>query len=218
MKKIIITVFLITTIITGIAAQAGMIRELTGDVELKRAGEASFTAASAGDSVARDTIISTGFRSTAIVVIGSAVITVRPLTRLSLAEIQSAENTENIDVNLQTGRIRVDVKSPAGTRTSMNVQSPSATASVRGTSFWKNSDGVEGIEGKVLVRGTSGPGVILTGKNATSTRKDGRSSDPAATITQTIYPASPQGTFENTSYSSPANETGNININVDWEN
>ena len=56
-------------------------------------------------SLSEDTIISTGFKSSALIRAGSSVITVRPLTRLALAEIISAAGTENINVNLQAGRI-----------------------------------------------------------------------------------------------------------------
>ena len=38
-------------------------------------------------------------------------------------------------MNLQAGRVRVDLNPPVGTRTSMTVIGPQATASVRGTAF-----------------------------------------------------------------------------------
>ena len=119
----------------GLFAQSGTIREISGTVELKHAGTSDFVAASIGDRVNQDTVISTGFRSTALVEVGSTVIAVRPLTKLSLTEISSSGGAENLNVSLQTGRVRVDVNPPAGTRASMTVSGPSATASVRGTSF-----------------------------------------------------------------------------------
>jgi hypothetical protein len=134
MKKIIV-LMIMTCFAFCAFAQHGVIRELSGEVELKPAGASVFSPAAAGSVVAPDTIVSTGFRSSAVIEVGSSVITVRQLTRLSLTEISSGAGTENINVNLQSGRLRVDVKPPAGTRANFNVQSPSATASVRGTTF-----------------------------------------------------------------------------------
>jgi len=193
MKKIIFTVIFITLIVYGAFCQNGVIRELTGEVELKRAGSSAFVPASAGDAVSSNTIVSTGFRSTAIIAIGSSVITVRPLTRLTLAEIQSMENTENVNVNLQSGRVRVEVKPPAGTKTNLNVQSPSATASVRGTTFEMDTRNLNGIEGKVMLSGVSGAGVMVTGGNSSSANIDGTVSNPAANAEQSVQVQPPVG-------------------------
>ena len=193
MKKIIFTVIFITLIVYGAFCQNGVIRELTGEVELKRAGSSAFVPASAGDAVSSNTIVSTGFRSTAIIAIGSSVITVRPLTRLTLAEIQSMENTENVNVNLQSGRVRVEVKPPAGTKTNLNVQSPSATASVRGTIFEMDTHNLIGIEGKVMLSGVSGAGVMVTGGNSSSVNIDGTVSNPVVNAEQSVQVQPPVG-------------------------
>ena len=194
MKKIIIAVFLITMITAGVFCQTGTIRELSGEVELKHAGSSSFVKASAGDTVARDTIVSTGFRSTAVIAIGSSVITVRPLTRLSLAEIQSADNTESVNVNLQAGRVRVEVKPPAGTKANFSVQSPSATASVRGTTFESDTDNVKVRDGKVTFKGKNGPPVIVTTGGASGIGKGGIPKDPVTLAEESTQPPAPVGT------------------------
>ena len=138
------------------AGGSGLIRELTGTVELKPAGASDFIAAKAGDQVTQDTVVSTGFKSTAIVAVGSSVITVRPLTRLTLREISASSGTETINLSLQTGRVRVDLNPPAGSRASMTVQSPMATASVRGTSFEFDTQSLRVLEGTVSFQGSSG--------------------------------------------------------------
>jgi len=81
--------FVLMFILIGVSvfAQSGMIRELNGTVELKASGSSSFVIAKAGDQVSEDTVISTAFKSSALVAVGSALITVRPLTRLTLTEI-----------------------------------------------------------------------------------------------------------------------------------
>jgi hypothetical protein len=178
MKKTLAFLLMLSAIAYGISAQAtvskenGVIKELTGQVELKLAGKSTFTAAQAGDKVAQDTIISTGFKSTAIIVVGSSVINVRPLTRLSLAEIQSSAGTETLNVSLQTGRVRVDVKPPAGTKANTTVQGPSATASVRGTSFEFDTVKLTVNEGRVAFSGTSGPAAMVNAGETSSVEED----------------------------------------------
>jgi len=216
MKKIIFTAIFITLAVCGAFCQNGIIRELTGEVELKRPGSSAFVPASAGEIVSSNTVISTGFRSTAIVSIGSSVITVRPLTRLSLAEIQAAENTENINVNLQTGRVRVEVKPAAGTKTNLNVQSPTATASVRGTTFEMDTRNLIGIEGKVLLSGVSGAGVLVTGGNSSSSNIDGTVSNPAVNAEQSIHIQPPVGSMNIESPSRAQPGKGDFNMILNY--
>ena len=133
MKKIGF-VLLLMVLTTFVFAQGAVLREVTGTVELKAPG-ADWVNARAGDRIQRETIVSTGFRSSAVIAVGSSTITVRPLTRLSFETILSMEASETVNVELNTGRIRVEVRPPAGTRSDFNVQSPMVTASVRGTIF-----------------------------------------------------------------------------------
>ena len=200
MRKIFLVVLLLTVAVCAVFAQgtsspagAGVIRELTGDVQLKFAGSDSFVAARAGSEVAQNTIVSTGFKSTAIVAVGGTVITVKPLTRLSLAEIQSASNTETLNVSLQTGRVRVDVNPPAGMKASTTVQSPSATASVRGTSFEFDTLNLTVNEGKVVYSGNIGPAAMVSAGGASYIQTNGAPADPVAAKTESLLPPSPAG-------------------------
>jgi hypothetical protein len=159
-------------------AQDGVIKELSGTVELKRAGQINYIPAKPGDVVAKDTVVSTGFKSGALIGAGSAVITVRPLTRLTLAEISAAAGAETINVNLQAGRVRVDVNPPAGTRTTTTVRSPIATASVRGTVFEFDIASLAVLRGSVAFEGGRG-GVKLVGAGyASEVRADGKAAAP----------------------------------------
>jgi len=171
MKKTFFTFALIMAAFSAFA-QNGVVKELSGTVELKRAGSTAFVAAKAGDIVNQDTVISTGFKSTALIEVGSAVIAVRPLTRLTLTEIRASSESESLSVNLQSGRIRVDVNPPAGAKASMSVSSPSATASVRGTSFEFDTRNLHVISGNVVFKGTRGVATIVTtGSNSTTDQK-----------------------------------------------
>ena len=177
MKRTICIMVLIFSLSIGTAfaqSMSGTVREISGTVEIKPPGAADFAAASIGDSLTEETVISTGFRSTALVELGSAVITVRPLTRLTMLEISTSDGVENLNVNLQAGRVRVDVNPPAGTRASMSVSSPSATASVRGTEFWFDGKNLSVGEGSVDFRGRRGNNVTVNAGSVSGVSSDGK--------------------------------------------
>jgi hypothetical protein len=192
MKKAIIALFLVFAGF-GVFAQTGVIREISGTVELKAVGASSFTAASAGDQVRQDTVISTGFKSTALVEIGSTVIAVRPLTRLTLTEIQASSGSETLNVSLSSGRVRVDVNPPAGTKASMSISSPSATASVRGTSFYFDMLNCKGIEGTVGFRGSWGNSELVAGGFESNVSANGNVEDPYTALWSRLKPGLPPG-------------------------
>ena len=169
-------------------AQNGVIKELTGTVELKQPGQTAYITAKSGDTVVKDTIVSTGFKSSALISIGSTVLTVRPLTRLSLAEISAAAGTETLNVTLQTGRVRVDVNPPVGTRAAMNVTSPMATASVRGTSFEFDTQSLTVLEGTVTYQGNQGGVMMVSAGTASEVKENGSVADPVETYVAELQP------------------------------
>ncbi|MDR1804284.1 MAG: FecR domain-containing protein [Treponema sp.] len=177
MKKAVL-VLILAVMGAALFAQTGVIRELSGTVELKNAGQSAFTAAKVGDRVNQDTVISTALKSNALIEVGSTVISVRPLTRLTLTEIQASGGEETLNVNLQAGRVRVDVNPPAGTKTSMTVSSPNATASVRGTSFFFDTRNLQVEQGTVLFKGNRGYTIQTRAGLSTLVEADGRASAP----------------------------------------
>jgi hypothetical protein len=202
MKKTFCIVLMFFATVCVIFAQNGIIRELSGEVELKTAGATAFVAASAGDEVAPNTIVSTGFKATAVIAVGSSVITVRPLTRLSLAEIQSSAGAENLNVNLQTGRVRVDVNPPAGSRANTTVQGPSATASVRGTSFEFDTVNLRVSQGRVAFSGASGLVTMVNAGGANSIGTEGEPVNPTG-VEASLLPPPPVGMPDTLTQPSP---------------
>jgi hypothetical protein len=182
MKRIAVAVFLmaLAAMVFAQAPQA-IIKEMSGTVELKASGAADWKAAKSGDKIAQSTVISTGFKSTAILAVGSSTFTVRPLTRLSLDALLSRDNVETINVGLRTGRIQVDVKPPAGSRTDFTVQTPSATASVRGTVFDIDPVKLKVSEGNV-VYASSGeqarPVMVAAGQQSQVDTNTGKAANP----------------------------------------
>jgi hypothetical protein len=135
------------------------IQEFTGTVELKTSGTAEWRAVRKGDRINKDTMISTGFNSTALIVLENSTLTVRPLTRLNLEELQNTRGNELVNLHLQTGRIRAEVSPPTGGKTNFTVRSPVATASVRGTAFDFDGVNLRVDQGQVHVTGKDGIGV-----------------------------------------------------------
>jgi hypothetical protein len=209
MKKKILFFLLLTGVAFGVFAQSGVIREFSGDVELKRSGASKFVPARQGDKVAEDTIVSTGFKSLAIIEVGNSTIAVKALTRLSLAEIQSTQDVETLNLKLQTGRVKVDVKPPAGSRANCTVQSPVATASVRGTSFEFDTINLKVNEGSVAFRGNRGLGLVIPAGMSSSVSIDGKAVDPLSSESATI-----QKPFRDQP-SSPTPDRG-VDITITW--
>ena len=192
MKKKIL-VFLLIIMGMSVFAQNGTIKEMSGTVELKNPGAPDFTPAKAGDTVGQQTVVSTGFKSTALIEIGSAVLTVRPLTRLTLTEINASTGAESLNVNLQAGRVRVEVNPPAGTKASMSVKGPTATASVRGTSFDFDTRNIYVNRGKVSFQGSRGAGVLVSAGSTSQINDNGRALNPVETQYVNLLPPSPAG-------------------------
>ena len=242
MKTVVLVFFLMFTVLNAFAQNAnqgaGVIRELSGTVELKADGASSFVKAKSGDQVSENTVISTGFKSYALVGVGSAVITVRPLTRLTLTEIRSTsadgrsqeslpgnltlaegrERIETINVNLQAGRVRVDVNPPAGTRASMSVTSPIATASVRGTGFEMDIMNVSVDKGAVEFSGKRGSKKQVKAGDLSRVEGDGKAANPVETKAAGLIPKTPVGTDRSggSMRESPANTSGLITINLNY--
>jgi len=193
MKKAILA-FCLMIMSVVIFAQNGLIKELSGTVELKKPGSEVYVPAKAGDILNQSTLISTGFKSTVLIQVGSTELTVRPLTRLTLTEISAASDAETLNVNLQAGRVRVDVKPPAGTRANTTVASPSATASVRGTSFEFDTRNLYVNNGIVSFKGTRGANLLVTAGASSQINTEGKAANPMVIAGNNLKPETPVGT------------------------
>ena len=193
MKKLLyVTIF----IVTGLNAfcQDAFIEQLTGTVEIKHPGETAFKIAKNGDKLFNETIISTGFKSFAIVKVGSATLTVRPITILSLTEIQKSAGTETLNLSLRTGRVRMEVKPPAGMKTTATIKGPTTTASVRGTRFEFDTDNLYVIEGTVSYIGERGQNVLVRAGENSRLKQTGQVAYPRDGRNMDLMPPSLVGT------------------------
>jgi hypothetical protein len=149
-------------------AQNGRARfiDLAGTVEIKAEGQADWVPAAPGMEIGRDTVVSTGFKSTARIRVGNSILTIRPLTRLTLAELAQRGTDEEVGLYLEIGRVRAEVKPPVGGKTNFTVRSPSIIASVRGTAFEFDTRRIQVENGRVLFANANGQAVYVDGGEA----------------------------------------------------
>ncbi|MFP3043745.1 FecR family protein [Treponema primitia] len=220
MKKLI-PLMLLICISVSLSAQTAFIRDLTGTVEVKLPGSAEWTLALIGQGIENQTVISTGFKSTARIGLGNSVLTVQPLTRLTLEQIQEAASTEQVKLYLQTGRVRADVTPPSGGKVDFTVRSPSVTASVRGTSFEFDGQRLWVEEGRVHVSGGDGTGVYVgAGHAVVSNIETGRTTTAAETMREELTPPIPVGIGTAPAIpaaSVPDQEPGDFGVGPNWD-
>jgi hypothetical protein len=169
-------------------------RDISGTVEVKAPGEDNWRSARIGQSISRTTLVSTGFKSAAILAVGNSLLTVRPLTRLTVEEMQETEGRERVNINLQTGRIRADVKPPEGGISEFTIRSPTATASVRGTSFEFDGLQLRVDEGRVHVTGGDRTGAYVSiGQTVSTDIETGWVTSAAVAAREQLVPPLPVG-------------------------
>ena len=136
MRKLLMAMLLLAAA-SAIRAQDGQARivEVQGKVEIQEPASPDWRNAQAGDPVTDGTVISTGFKSTAVIALGASQIIVQPLTMLTLEEIVQRENSGETYLYLRSGRIRANISLPTGANSTFSVRSSNGGASVRGTSF-----------------------------------------------------------------------------------
>jgi hypothetical protein len=217
---------LVWLLLTGAAllgAQTAVIREISGTVEVKQPGAAEWEAAQPGQVLTMASLISTGFKSAALLNIGNSEIIVRALTRLSLEELSSARGDEQILLGLRAGRIRANVRPPVGGTSSFTVRSPIATASVRGTLFEFDGIRLQVDEGRVYLSagvnaaGASAAGVYISaGHEAAAAGQTGKIATAIETIKEELSPSLPAGvdTIPAAMTTTPSN--ANLDVEFDW--
>lgn len=140
------------------AVLTATITEVAGKVECKLPGK-EWQSAKTGDVLPAGSLISTGFKSTAILKTEAATLTVKPVTRLSLEELVKSEGTTKTQMFLMTGRVRAEVTPKDGEKAKFKIKSPTATASVRGTGFEFDGQNLFVDHGTVQLEAESGIGI-----------------------------------------------------------
>ena len=187
MKKCLGILILCIAVVSSLSAAVltATVTEVAGKVECKLPGT-NWRAAKTGDVLPAGSLISTGFKSTAILKTESATLTVKPVTRLSLEELIKSEGTTKTQMFLMTGRVKAEVTPHEGEKAEFKVKSPTATASVRGTGFEFDGKSLLVDHGFVLLEAESGIGVpqIVAAGEWTSISNTGAVAVPVAVATR----------------------------------
>jgi hypothetical protein len=204
-------------------AQTAVLKDFSGKVEVMAPGGA-WKPAVRGMSLAKNSAISTGFKSLAVLSLGSSTLTVKPLTKLTLEELVKAEGGEVVKLFLNTGRVSAQVSAPTGGGTDFSVKSPTATASVRGT--WFDFDGANLLvnEGTVVFFGSSGQAVAVSTGGSSSLGSDGAPLTALESAYDELKPLLPPG-MDASSFASLSSVSGDflaalaaagVTITVSW--
>jgi hypothetical protein len=204
-------------------AQTAVLKDFSGKVEVMAPGGA-WKPAVKGMTLAKNSSISTGFKSLAVLSLGSSTLTVKPLTKLTLEELVKAEGGDIVKLFLNTGRVSAQVSAPAGGATDFSVKSPTATASVRGTWFDFDGANLAVNEGTVVFFGSNGQAVAVSGGGSSSLGADGSALTPLESAYEELKPLLPPG-MDASSFASLASVSGDflaalaaagVTITVSW--
>lgn len=134
-------------------AEKASVISVRGKAEVNRDGR--WISLHADDAVAEGEIISTGFKSEAVLVYQGSTMKLGSLTRITLEKLAASDAGESVSVFLNTGAIRSKVTHEENRRVSYTVRNPAAVASVRGTEYdFTGSTRISCYEGAVAVYAT----------------------------------------------------------------
>ena len=135
---------------TGLYAADATVTFVSGKVEVQRGDK--WVPLQKGDTLSKSDTVSTGFQSEAKIKIMDSVMYLGPVTRITLEELSTKGNTDNVNVYLKTGAARSQVRHVDNKRVNYQVHTAVAVASCRGTDWIIDSNNkVLCLEGMVAV-------------------------------------------------------------------
>ncbi|UTC77718.1 FecR domain-containing protein [Treponema sp. OMZ 799] len=229
MKKIFIVISLLC-LTFSLMAMDGEVVAVKGKAEIKKGGK--WIPAKTGNKIESGSMISTGFKSELTLKIDGSVITVRPMTRLTIEEIAKKNEAVSSEVYLNVGSVKADVKPASTKKVEFKVKTPVATASVRGTSGEISSDGLligtsgswyyannDGLETRVQI----GDSVIISDTGMVTPAQNIKANDVLPQSVQTLAEAeanSPTMTPQSLTMEDAvdiASSVTTVSINIGWE-
>lgn len=135
MKRIVLSILLLVAGLAGVyaaTADKAEVISFTGKAEYET--PQGWVPVAVGTVLDQGTVISTGFKSSVVLAIGESRFTVAALSRISIDKLTENDSNYDTEMSLSTGKLKMNVKSKPGKSTAFTVRSPTATASVRGTS------------------------------------------------------------------------------------
>jgi hypothetical protein len=171
MKRFVFAAAAALLLVSPLIAQTAKVLKLSGKVEVMRPKGAWVTAA-VGDEFPLGTTVSTGFKSQAVLTVGPSQLTVLALTRLTVQELLQTDTGVTTTLNLETGKVRAEVKSAPGQTADFKLRSPVSTAAVRGTDFLFDGFRLDVIAGVVQFFNRLGESQFVSAGNGSQTDGD----------------------------------------------
>lgn len=137
MKRLIAVLILGVVVAAAALAQTATVREFSGKVEY-RLGTGAWQGVRNGLEIPLNATISTGFSSSAVLMIGPSRVEVGQLTRLTVDELADSGSTVSTGLFVPVGRVRASVEQTPARSTDFRVRTAQSTAAVRGTEFETN--------------------------------------------------------------------------------
>lgn len=131
--KRVLGILVLLCLTASLFALDGTVMSVKGKVEIQKGS--TWKALAKGDVVKKGDVISSGFKSEAVIKLGESTLTLKPLSRLTLEQLADIGGNHKTQVYLDVGSIKANVKATKDRKVGFTVKSPVATASVRGTDF-----------------------------------------------------------------------------------
>ncbi len=177
MSKRTLLILFIVLITIPLFAQTATVQKVAGKVELMKPG-GNWAVVAAGDTFPIGATISTGFRSSAVLLVAESEITVLPLTRMAIEDLVETQTTVTTSLNLRTGKVRARVHTTEGKTADFRLRSPVSTAAVRGTEFLFDGYRLDVIEGVVQFLNAFNEGLFVSAGNGSETDEGGQVTYP----------------------------------------
>lgn len=170
---------------------------VSGKVEVQRGGK--WIALNKGDTVSKSETISTGFQSEAKIKMMDSVMYLGPVTRVTLEELSTTGQQDNVNVFLKTGAARSQVRHVENKRVNYQVHTAVAVASCRGTDWIiDDSNNIICFDGIVAVAAYESP-VDSRSDGKTAGDKKGEEAEGESSEEESAESSSENKTEESTS-------------------
>ncbi|MBN2100662.1 FecR domain-containing protein [Candidatus Dojkabacteria bacterium] len=132
-----------------------VIKRIEGDVEVQIRGNDSYREAKVGDKLHMGDYIATGFESRCTVVFEKvAEMDIKEMTNFAIAQFFVQGNLAKTAISLRMGEVTTNVHTPKGVRAKFEIETPTSTVGVRGTTFKVRYDDQIGISEYFTYEGT----------------------------------------------------------------
>jgi len=132
MKRLFFLLLFLSLVCAAFAQSGAVIKEIKGKVKLQAPGK-EWVTAEINMEVKKGTVVSTGFKSQAVLDLGRSFVTVAALTRMTLEELLERDDVVETDIYLKFGKITAEVKTSDDKKHDFKLKSAVSTAAVRGT-------------------------------------------------------------------------------------